>query len=188
MTLGPQMNGTDWLHRPPEPDVDLTAGWSATPATAADLNRLRRTLPRLLRHRSRPACDDADLEELLLVFEELASNGLRHGRPPVRVVVAQIPTGWLIDVSDTAAETPPATGHDRDPATGGLGLSLVTALSGAYGWTVDGDRKHVWARVDAGSSTPRSPSRVVPAPRASWGGRHGLTGTGLRDVDRRTTT
>jgi signal transduction histidine kinase len=58
-------------------------------------------------HRSGPAGDHADLAELLRVFEELASNALRHGRPPVRVVVAPIPIGWLIDVSDTAAEKPP---------------------------------------------------------------------------------
>ena len=165
MTLGPQMNEMDWLQRPPEPAVDLTAGWSATPGTAADLTRLRHTLPRLVRNRSRSAGDDADLQEVLLVFEELASNALRHGRPPVRVVVAPIPTGWLIDVSDTAAENPPAPAHDRDPATGGLGLSLVAALSGAHGWTSDGDRKHVWARIDAGSSTVRSRSRAIPAPR-----------------------
>jgi len=182
------MDGTTWLHRPPEPAVDLSEGWSATPVTAADLTRLRRSLPRLLRHRSGLAGDHVDLDEVLLVFEELASNGLRHGRPPLRVVVARLSTGWLIDVSDTAAENPPIPAHDRDPATGGFGLPLVTALSGAHGWMVDGDRKHVWARIDTNSPTRRSPSRVVSAPRASQGERHGLTGTGLRDVDRPTTT
>ncbi len=159
------MNGMDWLQRPPEPAVDLTAGWSATPGTAADLTRLRHALPRLVRNRSGPAGDDADLQGLLLVLEELTSNALRHGRPPVRVVVAPIRTGWLIDVSDTAAENPPAPARDRDLATGGLGLSLVAALSAAHGWTVDGDRKHVWARIDAGSPTVRSLARAIPAPR-----------------------
>ncbi len=157
VTLRTQMSVTDWLQRPPEPAVDLTAGWLATPGTVADLIRLRHTLPALVRHRSGPAGDDADLEDLLLVFEELASNGLRHGRPPVRVVVASIPAGWLLDVSDAAADTPPVPAPDRDPATGGLGLPLVAALSAAHGWTVDGDRKHIWARIDAGYSARRSP-------------------------------
>jgi hypothetical protein len=82
------MSITAWLQRPPEPAVDLTAGWSATPATSADLTRLRHTLP-----------------------------------------------------------------------------TLVAGLSAAHGWTVDGDRKHIWARIDAGSSARRSQSPSVPAPR-----------------------
>jgi hypothetical protein len=164
MTLGTQMSMTAWLQQPPDPAVDLAAGWSATPGTAADLTRLRHTLPTLVRHRSAPAGDDADLDVLLLVFEELASNGLRHGRPPVRVVVAALRTGWLLDVSDAAAERPPVPAHDRDPATGGLGLLLVAVLSAAHGWTVDGARKHIWARVDAGSSARRSLSRAIPVP------------------------
>jgi hypothetical protein len=159
------MSITAWLQRPPEPAVDLTAGWSATPATSADLTRLRHTLPTLVGHRSRPAGDDTDLEDLLLAFEELASNGLRHGRPPVRVVVTPLLTGWLIDVSDAAAERPPVPAHDRAPAASGLGLSLVAGLSAAHGWTVDGDRKHIRARIDAGSSARRSPSPSIPAPR-----------------------
>jgi hypothetical protein len=159
------MSVTDWLQRPPEPVVDLTAGWSATPGTVADLTRLRRTLPALVGHGSGAAGDATDLDELLMVFEELASNGLRHGRPPVRVVVVVTPTGWLLDVSDAAAESPPVLAHDRDPATGGLGLPLVAVLSAAHGWTVDGDRKHLWARIDAGSSAPRSRTRAIPAPR-----------------------
>ena len=164
MTLGTQMSMTAWVQRPPEPAVDLTAGWSATPGTAADLTRLRHALPTLVRHRSGPAGAD-DGERLLLVFEELVSNALRHGRPPVRVVVAALRTGWLLDVSDAAADRPPVPAHDRDPATGGLGLLLVAALSAAHGWTVDGDRKHIWARVDADSSARRSLTEVVPAPR-----------------------
>jgi hypothetical protein len=151
--LGTPMSTTDWLQRPPEPAVDLTRGWSASPCTIADLSRLRHSLPALIK-RSGSAGDETDVDLLLLVLEELATNGLRHGQPPVRVVVAATPTGWLLDVSDAAAETPLVPAHDRDPATGGLGLSLVAMLSAAHGWTVDGDRKHIWARVDAGSPAP----------------------------------
>jgi len=149
------MSTTDWSQRPPEPTIDLAAGWSATPCTAADLSHLRHALVARVGHGPGPVGDDADLEELLLVFEELMSNGLRHGRPPVRVVVVATPTGWLLDVSDAATESPPVAVPDRDPATGGMGLSLVAVLSAAHGWTVDGDRKHIWARIDAGSPAPR---------------------------------
>ena len=158
------MSMSDWSEGPPEPAVDLTRGWSATPCTAADLTRLRHNLAAAV-VRCRPAGDETDLDQLLLVFEELASNGLRHGQPPVRVVVAAIATGWLLDVSDAAAESPPVPAHDRDPATGGMGLSLVAELSAVHGWTVDGDRKHIWARVDAGPAALHPESVGIPAPR-----------------------
>jgi signal transduction histidine kinase len=130
----------------------------------ADLTRLRHSLAALV-ERSRPVAAETDVDQLLLVFEELVSNGLRHGRPPVRVAVAAIPTGWLLDVSDAAADSPPVPAHHREPVTGGMGLSLVAGLSAAHGWIVDRGRKHIWARVDARSLTPGSGCTVIPAPR-----------------------
>src|SRR4051794_19483490 len=141
------MTTTQWPQRPPEPAPELTVWWEGTPQTAADLTRLRRELHAAV---GRLPEQDADgLELLLLVFEELASNGLRHGRPPVRVLLATVPTGWLVDVSDAAADRPPVPARDRDAADGGMGLPMVARLAAAHGWTVHGDRKHVWARIDA---------------------------------------
>jgi anti-sigma regulatory factor (Ser/Thr protein kinase) len=174
------MSTTTWPQRPPEPVSDLAASWEGTPETPADLSWVRRELRAALRHRPWPTSDEADLERLLLIVEELASNGLRHGRPPVRVLVTADLTGWLLDVSDAAADRPPAPAHDRDPAAGGLGLPLVARLSAAHGWTVRGERKHVWARIDATaapapSSRPAPLNGAVPQPRQksrSAGGSH----------------
>ena len=91
-------------------------------------------------------------EQLILAFDELASNALRHGESPVVATVVAGSGGWLIDVSDRAPETMPAPAVDRDPAQGGMGLQLVAKLSIAHGWYVDDGAKHVWAclptRVD----------------------------------------
>jgi anti-sigma regulatory factor (Ser/Thr protein kinase) len=89
--------------------------------------------------------EHAAAEQMILAFDELASNALRHGESPVVATVVAGSGGWLLDVSDRAAESMPAPAVDRDPARGGMGLHLVARLSVAHGWYVDGGAKHVWA-------------------------------------------
>src|SRR3954466_2189195 len=140
---------TEWPQRPPEPVPELTVRWEGLPRAAADLTRLRRELRAAVGRLPEQDDDGEGLDRLLLVFEELASNGLRHGRPPVRVLLATVPTGWLLDVSDAAADRPPIPARGRDAAAGGMGLPLVARLAAAHGWTVYEDRKHVWALIEA---------------------------------------
>jgi anti-sigma regulatory factor (Ser/Thr protein kinase) len=90
---------------------------------------------------------DGSAEHLVLAFDELASNALRHGRGPVEATVVAGRGAWLLDVSDDAPDDVPSPAHDRDPAHGGMGLHLVADLSIAHGWYVDDGRKHVWACV-----------------------------------------
>ncbi len=92
-----------------------------------------------------PEAEDPAAERLVLAFDELASNALRHGQVPVVATVVAGSGGWLIDVSDRAPESLPAPAVDRDPALGGMGLHLVAKLSVAHGWYVDDGAKHVWA-------------------------------------------
>ncbi|MGY1594741.1 ATP-binding protein [Geodermatophilus sp. SYSU D00708] len=89
--------------------------------------------------------EDHAAERLVLAFDELASNALRHGLSPVVATVIAGSGGWLLDVSDRDQETMPTPAVDRDPAQGGMGLYLVARLSVAHGWYVDGGCKHVWA-------------------------------------------
>src|SRR3954453_10666391 len=97
-----------WGQRPvPNAGGPLSAIWRAAPDTLADLPTLRRQLRAELAARCPEGADAEDAEWLLLAFEELASNSLRHGRPPVQVVIADTGRGWLLDVSDKAADLPP---------------------------------------------------------------------------------
>ena len=138
-----------WARQPrpaPGPGAHLLGRWE--PATLADLTRHRRQLSAALHDGARPpGTPEVAVEALILLFEELVSNAVRHGRPPVIVEVTAVDGSWLLDVSDAAIDRPPHPAAGRDPADGGLGLHLTTALSAARGWAVIGDRKHVWARI-----------------------------------------
>lgn len=156
-----------WARRPPpQLDSDVTTVWDGRPCAPADITELRLLLRAGLADGSRPRhADDDDIERLLLIFEELSSNGLRHGHPPVQVMVTTTGSGWLIDVSDAAVDTPPAPAVGRDAADGGLGLYLVARLSVAHGWAVLDDRKHVWARIDYATHAPPAATPRLPGPR-----------------------
>jgi two-component sensor histidine kinase len=145
------MSTTSWLRRSvPDLDDHVLREWHWELCSSGDLTAARMSLrEELIGESARTHEDDVDL--LLLAFEELASNGLRHGRPPVTATVSATPTGWLIDVSDADATRCPMPAVDRDPAYGGLGLHLVRGLSTTHGWSVRSGRKHVWACVPRAS-------------------------------------
>jgi hypothetical protein len=130
----------------PEARPESRAGWHEQPCTTAALAGLRRRLRTALDDGALPTGSDNG-ERLLLVVEELVSNALRHGRTPVHVHITEHARGWVTAVSDTAADRPPMPALDRDPAQGGMGLSLVARLGRVHGWEVEGDHKIVWARV-----------------------------------------
>jgi anti-sigma regulatory factor (Ser/Thr protein kinase) len=88
----------------------------------------------------------ADLrDQLVLAFDEMASNALRHGGGQVQAAVRLTGDAYLIEVSDQATAQPPAPALGRDPSEGGLGLYLIAELATAHGWYVRGGAKYVWA-------------------------------------------
>src|SRR3954468_14052931 len=150
------MHEVSWNSRPspwPAPDAVTVGTW--TPVTPLDLTLQRQHLADALRGGAEaPGADGDALERLLLAFEELVSNGLRHGRAPVRATVTAFDGCWLLEVSDAAADRPPIPAYGRDAAQGGLGLPLVARISAAHGWQITADRKNVWARVDRDLGAP----------------------------------
>jgi hypothetical protein len=129
------------------PGATLLGRWQ--PAASVDLTAHRLELAARLHGGSRPAvAEEGAVERLLLAFEELASNALRHGRNPVRVEVTAADGFWLLDVSDAAANQRPIPAVGRDAAYGGMGLYLVARICTAHGWFADRGRKHAWGCID----------------------------------------
>lgn len=143
------MDAPVWEQRPlPSPLHGRLPPWTWELQQAADLTSSRIDLHAEVLAAGVPPGDVADdVERLLLAYEELASNGLRHGQRPVQAAVTATDEGWLIDVTDAAVEHTPTPAVDRDPALGGLGLYLIARLCSAHGWSVTGGRKHVWGYV-----------------------------------------
>ncbi|SDC91667.1 Histidine kinase-like ATPase domain-containing protein [Geodermatophilus telluris] len=140
-----------WSHRPPPAAGPATSVlWRCAPATASELTDSRARLRgRLADGDGPPEADGEPLDTLLLAFEELGSNALRHGLPPVEITVTLAAGTWVLDVSDAAPGRGPAPAVDRDPAAGGLGLHLIARLAVAHGWDSHDGRKHVWACIVA---------------------------------------
>jgi two-component sensor histidine kinase len=131
--------------------------WAWSPRQLSELASIRRELHGRLVEAAPPPETERDAdgqvelhEQLVLSFDELLSNALRHGRAPVGGAVRRIGTAWLLVVSDAAAGAPPHPDPDRDPAQGGLGLRMVADLSADHGWCSDAEHKQVWALLPAG--------------------------------------
>lgn len=86
-------------------------------------------------------------ERMVLIVDELASNGLRHGGPPVGATLSRSGAHWMIAITDSAAGQPPQPAQGRDPGRGGFGLYLVADLADHHGWTHTPSTKTVWAVI-----------------------------------------
>ena len=100
------------------------------------------------------------LDDVQLLVTELVTNALFHARPPVILRVLRLDACVRVEVEDSGHTLPVPMRNSTDSMTG-RGLSLVSALSSA--WGVDPTStggKVVWAEVTEG--TDGSPSRVAP--------------------------
>jgi anti-sigma regulatory factor (Ser/Thr protein kinase) len=90
------------------------------------------------------------VERAVMALDELASNALRHGRPPTSVELSDQGTSWLIVAVDTAIALLPVPATGRLEGQGGYGMYLIADFALAHGTHVTGDRKRVWAQLPKG--------------------------------------
>jgi len=120
--------------------VDLPSGLAAAGAareqTRAALGRWR--LPGLL-------------DPVVLAVSELVANAVKHGRPPVVMLLRRTARSVRVEVHDgaPAADVPPPS-SPLATAESGRGLVIVDAVSDDAGVEqVPGDGKVAWASFDA---------------------------------------
>jgi two-component sensor histidine kinase len=139
------------LWEPARPPHGFRELWCQELSSLAELARLRARLRASLTGTPtvvRPERDQWS-ERLVLITDELTSNALRHGGLPVATSLSRHDDRWLICVSDSSADVPPAPAEGRDPGLGGFGLYLVADLAAAHGWFLRRGQKSVWAVVRA---------------------------------------
>lgn len=139
-----QAAGRLWPSAAP-PRADEGLSWEL--ADVAELPALRADARRYAaRHATGSDRQTVDIRDrLVLALDEMASNALRHGGGRVRASLAVTTQGYLVEVTDAAAGSPPVPAVNRDPSEGGLGLYLIAELATDHGWYVSGGSKHVWA-------------------------------------------
>jgi anti-sigma regulatory factor (Ser/Thr protein kinase) len=133
--------------------------WQQELTRVADLPRVRARIRTLLTtgHAVTPPRSDW-VERFILVVDEIASNGLRHGAGPVHVRLSADTDSWLVAVTDHSPDAPPVPAMGRAPGAGGYGLHLIADLTDDHGWHREDHHKTVWARTSRSHEGQRSPS------------------------------
>lgn len=134
------------------PPSGMTEIRSWTVGSVDDVALVRAELEFALEEARRVEQRSADTEvgavadRIVLVASELATNGVRHGGPPVLVRLLRGGGVTAVDVVDHNPDDPPVLVTDRARG-GGFGLVLARRACRALGWfRADADTKHVWAQ------------------------------------------
>ncbi|MBU8858554.1 MULTISPECIES: ATP-binding protein [unclassified Micromonospora] len=130
---------------PPPPQATELEQWVLD--SPEDLRELRASLRDALNRHG--LVQGEDLDEVphlvVLVATELASNALRHGRPPTIVTLLATDDRFLLDVADHDVRTVPELSDVRPMDSGGRGLFLAQSVSLDVGWYATEKTKNIWA-------------------------------------------
>ncbi|MEV4350468.1 ATP-binding protein [Actinoplanes sp. NPDC049596] len=130
---------------PPPPEARELHTWVLN--TSTELRALRANLQQALTGNPLVAGQRlADIpERVVLVATELATNGIKHGRPPTIVRLLCTDDQFILDVADHDLSTVPELADTRPLNAGGRGLMLAQSFSLKVGWYAKKDTKHIWA-------------------------------------------
>ena len=118
--------------------------------TVGELAAFRQQLREEINSRSgAPAAEELGTvaHDLVLVASELATNGIKHGRPPTIVELRQDGREFLLTVADHDLGTEPRIAGERPPGEGGFGLQIARRLARDVGWYRTDTVKVIWAAL-----------------------------------------
>ena len=99
------------------------------------------------------------VEDAELVVTELVTNAMLHGRSPITLRILREDDGLRLEVQD-AGPALPMRGRPNPDAMTGRGLTLVAALSSAWGIErSEAGGKVVWAELGDGGESPPTATR-----------------------------
>jgi anti-sigma regulatory factor (Ser/Thr protein kinase) len=87
-----------------------------------------------------------DLDAIVLLVSELATNAVIHARTSFEVTVVHLGNRVRVGVAD-ASTARPVLGDASDGATSGRGLLIVDALSDKWGTDLRGEGTETWFEV-----------------------------------------
>ncbi len=94
------------------------------------------------------------LDEVTLVVSELVTNAVRHGLPPVRLVLTRVARELRVDVHDDGAGRP-SRRIVPEESESGRGLAIVEAVTRSTGVEQsENDGKVVYATFDVPAERP----------------------------------
>ncbi|WP_433494848.1 ATP-binding protein [Micromonospora sp. CA-248089] len=130
---------------PPPPQATELERWVLD--SPEDLRGLRASLREALNRHG--LVQGEDLDEVphlvVLVATELASNALRHGRPPTIITLLATDDRFLLDVADHDVSSVPELTDISPTDSGGRGLFLAQSVSLDVGWYATEKTKNIWA-------------------------------------------
>ncbi|MFC0097732.1 ATP-binding protein [Micromonospora marina] len=130
---------------PPPPQATELEQWVLD--SPEDLRGLRASLREALNRHG--LVQGEHLDEVphlvVLVATELASNALRHGRPPTIITLLATDDRFLLDVADHDVRSVPELSDIRPTDSGGRGLFLAQSVSLDVGWYATEKTKNIWA-------------------------------------------
>ncbi|WP_431944727.1 ATP-binding protein [Micromonospora marina] len=130
---------------PPPPQATELEQWVLD--SPEDLRGLRASLREALNRHG--LVQGEHLDEVphlvVLVATELASNALRHGRPPTIITLLATDDRFLLDVADHDVRSVPELSDVRPMDSGGRGLFLAQSVSLDVGWYATEKTKNIWA-------------------------------------------
>ena len=133
-----------------EPLVDGTTG---TIPPAPELTRRLEPVPESAAEARRAlavvALPEHTRRNLALIVSELVTNAIRHARTPLSLVISNGGEDVRVEVQDTGPGFEWPQSEERPEPEGGLGLTVVDALSKEWGVDREDDRCVVWCVIPA---------------------------------------